>query len=65
MRATVEHRGKKRKARGYTAEEVFEAGLTCKQFEELRLQWDSRRKTKYKENIEQLKSLAKPEPKKK
>ena len=60
--AYVVHRDLKRKARGFTCEEAHEAGITtCQQFEALKLPWDSRRKTKYSENIAYLKTLAKPE----
>ena len=58
-KATVEHRGHKRKAKGYTCEEMKEAGMTCAQFDDLQLHWDSRRKTKYAENVKHLKSLLK------
>lgn len=66
--AYVMHRGIKRKSRGFTCVEADEAGLTCEQFDALRLPWDPRRKTKYTDNVAYLKSLAKPEvakPKKK
>ena len=58
--AYVMHRGIKRKSRGFTCVEADEAGLTCEQFDALRLPWDPRRKTKYTENVAYLKSLAKP-----
>ncbi len=58
--AYVEHRGTKRKARGFTCAEIKEAGITCQQFCALRLPWDSRRKTKYAENVAYLKKLEKP-----
>ena len=62
--AYVVHRDMKRKARGFTCEEAFEAGITtCAQFDALKLPWDPRRKTKYPENVAYLKSLAKPEAK--
>jgi len=55
----VEHRGHKRKSRGFSRKEIKEAGLTCQQFCKLKQQWDGRRKTSYKENVEELKKLAK------
>ena len=61
MQPFVEHRGVKRKARGFSCAEIEEAGLTCQQFDSLKLPWDSRRSTKYSENVKHLKSLAKPE----
>jgi len=64
MQVYVEHRGIKRKARGFTCKEIKEAGITCQQFCALKLPWDSRRKTAYKENIEYLKKLEKPAEKK-
>ncbi len=62
--AYVVHHNLKRKGRGFTCEEAHEAGITtCQQFEALKLPWDSRRNTKYAENVAYLKSLAKPEAK--
>jgi len=62
--AYVLHRNVRRKARGFTCEEAHEAGITtCQQFEALKLPWDSRRSTKYAENVAYLKTLAKPEAK--
>ena len=62
--AYVVHRGVRRKGRGFTCEEAEEAGITtCQEFEALRFPWDSRRRTKYKENVDYLKSLSKPEAK--
>jgi len=59
--AYVLHRGIKRKAKGFTCEEAYEAGITtCQQFDALKLPWDSRRKTKYAENVAYLKKLEKP-----
>ncbi len=60
MQVSVEHRGTKRKARGFSCAEIEEAGLTCQQFDMLKLPWDSRRKTKYTENVSYLKKLEKP-----
>lgn len=60
QQAYVEHRGTKRKARGFTCAEIEEAGMTCQQFDALKLRWDSRRKTKYAENVAFLKKLEKP-----
>ena len=58
--AYVIHRGKKRKARGFTISEAFEAGIiTPQQFEQLKLPWDLRRKTKYADNVKYLKTLKK------
>lgn len=59
--AYVVHREIKRKSRGFSCNEILDAGLTCPQFNAMKLPWDSRRKTKYAENISYLKSLAKPE----
>ncbi len=61
--AYVMHRDMRRKARGFSCDEILDAGLTCQQFDALKLPWDSRRKTKYPENVTYLKSLAKPEAK--
>jgi len=62
--AHVTHRGMHRKGKGFTCEEAHEAGITtCEQFDALKLPWDSRRKTKYAENVAYLKTLAKPEAK--
>ncbi|MCX6708398.1 MAG: hypothetical protein NTW67_01980 [Candidatus Woesearchaeota archaeon] len=58
--AYVLHRGTRRKARGFTCQEAEEAGMTCQQFSALKLPWDSRRKTKYAENVAYLKKLEKP-----
>ncbi len=59
--AYVIHRGIKRKARGFTCEEAEEAGIkTCQEFDALKLPWDSRRRTKYTENVAYLKKLEKP-----
>jgi ribosomal protein L13E len=57
--AIVEHRGQKRKARGYTMKEIVEAGLTIEDLQKLRVQIDPRRKTKYPENVKELKALKK------
>ena len=62
MNASVFHHGNKRGARGFTAGEVSEAGLTCQEFEKLHFCWDSRRKTKYDVNINVLKDAAKSLP---
>jgi len=62
--AYVVHRGIKRKARGFTCSEAEEAGITtCEQYSVLQLPWDSRRRTKYAENVSYLKGLKKPEAK--
>jgi len=61
--AYVMHRELRRKSRGFSCQEITDAGLTCPQFNALKLPWDSRRKTKYAENVTYLKSLAKPEAK--
>ena len=55
----VIHRNVKRKSRGFSCQEIIEAGMSCKKFDELKLHWDSRRKTKYAENVAYLKSLLK------
>ena len=61
--AYVLHREMRRKSRGFSCQEVLDAGLTCQQFDQLKLPWDPRRKTKYTENVTYLKSLQKPEAK--
>ena len=60
VHAYVTHNGQRRKARGFSCAEIVEAGLTCQQYDALRLQWDSRRSSSYKENVETLKKLEKP-----
>ncbi len=55
--AIVEHRKKKRKARGYTAAEIVEAGLTIQDLAKHNIRMDPRRKTKYAENVKKLKEL--------
>jgi len=57
--AIVEHRGHKRKARGYTAAEIVDAGLTIEDVQKLNICMDPRRKTNYKENVKALKELKK------
>ncbi|PIN75084.1 hypothetical protein COV18_04995 [Candidatus Woesearchaeota archaeon CG10_big_fil_rev_8_21_14_0_10_37_12] len=53
------HRGHDRQGRGFTPEEVLEAGLTCQQFGRITgVRWEPRRKTKYSENVKFLKELA-------
>jgi len=59
MKAFVEHHGKKRIARGFTCAEVLDANLTLDDIKHLNIPLDSRRKTKYKFNIDFLKNLKK------
>jgi len=59
MEAMVMHREKQRKGRGFSCKEIEEAKLTCQQFAALKLPWDSRRATSYKENIAALKQALK------
>lgn len=54
---TVNHRGKKRKARGYTAAEIVEAGLTVQDLAKHKLRMDPNRRTTYAENVKELKKL--------
>jgi ribosomal protein L13E len=58
--AYVVHRDTKKKARGFSCAEIEEAGMTCKDFDALKLPWDSMRKSKYAENVSYLKKLEKP-----
>ncbi|MEM3154901.1 MAG: hypothetical protein QW165_05065 [Candidatus Woesearchaeota archaeon] len=58
--AYVIHRGVRKKARGFSCGEIIQAGMTCQQFDSLKLPWDSMRKSKYPENVEYLKKLEKP-----
>ncbi|MBI4147004.1 hypothetical protein HY489_06745 [Candidatus Woesearchaeota archaeon] len=60
MQPIVEHRGQQRKAKGYSCKEIEEAGINCQQFCKLKLPWDSRRSTSYKQNVDQLKKMEKP-----
>jgi len=57
--ANIEHRGKKRKGRGYTAAEIIEAGLTIEDVQKNNIRMDPRRKTKYADNVKELKALKK------
>jgi ribosomal protein L13E len=54
------HRETRKKARGFSCAEIEEAGMTCKDFDALKLPWDSMRKSKYPENVNYLKKLEKP-----
>lgn len=71
MNAVVEHRGKKRNARGFSIAEVVEAGLDWKDLPRLKVRIDKKRSSVYKENVKSLKELAsnipprKKKPKKK
>ncbi len=65
MNVTVEHRGKKRKGRGFSIPEVVEAGLTWVQCAQLKLRVDRNRKSSYKENVALLKDAAKNVPRQK
>ncbi len=58
--AYVVHRDTRKKARGFSCAEIEEAGMTCLQFNALKLPWDSMRKSKYAENVAYLKKLEKP-----
>lgn len=58
--AYVVHRDVRKKARGFSCNEMTEAGMTCRQFDALKLPWDSMRKSKYAENVAYLKKLEKP-----
>ena len=58
--AYVVHRDIKKKARGFSCAEIEDAGMTCKDFDALKLPWDSMRKSKYAENVSYLKKLEKP-----
>lgn len=57
--ATINHRGHKRNAKGYSAAEIVEAGLTIQDVQKHKIRMDPRRKTTYKENIDELKSKKK------
>jgi ribosomal protein L13E len=57
--AMITHRGQERKARGFSCAEIKAAKMSCAQFDELKLQWDSRRKTNYPENVKTLQALLK------
>ena len=57
--AIVKHRGHVRKARGYTAAEIVEAGLSIEDLSKFKIKMDPRRKTKYPENVKTLKELKK------
>ena len=61
VHAFVKHRKVLRKARGFSCKEIEESGLSCKEFDALHLQWDSRRGNSYKENVATLKKLEKPQ----
>jgi ribosomal protein L13E len=58
--AYVVHRDTRKKARGFSCAEIEDAGMTCKDFDALKLPWDSMRKSKYAENIAYLKKMEKP-----
>ncbi len=58
--AYVVHRDIRKKARGFSCNEITESGMTCKDFSALKLPWDSMRKSKYAENVAYLKKLEKP-----
>ena len=62
MKAFVEHRDKKRKARGFSVPEVVEAGLTWVDCARMKLPLDPKRRTSYKDNVAQLKEAAKNKP---
>jgi len=57
--AQIQHRGHQRKAKGYSAAEVVEAGLTIQDVMKNKIRMDPRRKTKYAENVKALKELKK------
>jgi len=51
--------GKKRYGRGFSREELKEAGLSLKEALKLKIPIDLRRKTKYKENVTAVKEFLK------
>lgn len=57
--ATITHRGHQRNARGYSAGEIVEAGLTIQDVMKHKIRMDPRRKTTYKENVAELKAKKK------
>ncbi len=62
MNIVVEHRGKKRKARGFSAGEIVEAKLSWTDCARLKLRMDPKRSTVYKENVKVLTELSKTAP---
>jgi len=60
MDVMVVHGEQKRKGRGFSCKEIEEAGVSCEQFDKMKLPWDSRRRTSYKENVDMLKKMEKP-----
>ena len=62
MKITVEHRGITRKAKGFSGKEIMDAGINCHSFCSLKLPFDMRRETSYKENVAALKEAAKNAP---
>jgi ribosomal protein L13E len=67
MQPEIVHKGKARKARGFSFEELKNANMDIRVAKKLKIPVDKRRKTAYEENIEQLKTKmeAKKKPPKK
>lgn len=61
--AKVQSRKVKRTGRGFSTEEIKKAGITAALARKLKVPVDTRRKSSYDFNIEELKSLALPEKK--
>ena len=59
MQPEIVHKGKTRKARGYSYEELKNANMDKRVAKKLKVPVDRRRKTAYEENIEQLKTKMK------
>lgn len=57
MYPKVVSKGKERKGRGFSLEEIKLAGLTLKDAKKLGIYIDKRRKTCYQENVEYLKKI--------
>lgn len=62
MKAIVDHRGQRRKARGFSVAEAVEAGLTWQDCARFKVRLDPKRSTSYKENVKTLKELVKSVP---
>jgi large subunit ribosomal protein L13e len=54
-------KGKKRKGRGFSLEELKLAGISLNEAKKLKIYIDKRRKSVYEENVEFLKKLKKSE----
>ncbi len=59
MNAIVYSKGRKRKARGFSIQELKLAGISIKEAKKLKIYVDKRRKSCYDENVETLKNLIK------